>query len=262
MQKGKRVRAKRAKGKRREKRRKLTRLTAEEKGDLKALKAWQDEIAERSRPKQKHPSLRGRGFEARNIDMVDRVHRRPVEGGPRTLAHDYWDTRPGDIKKDILELRNQFPDKPIRILSEGSGKGTAMSELALWAEKRGIPVDIEATDLDPNMPFAVHASPEELKEKFGPESFHYVESTYGGLNYTIFDQKKGLANIASILKPGGMASVATIDSPEYFTGARRITPQKAQSALKHWKGIEHEHFTYRSYIGPRVTVLRIRKRLR
>lgn len=115
-----------------------------------------------------------------------------------------------DFARIIIELSGRFSGEKIMVLNEGAGQSTFKQDLE--RELKGkVKMQIVTTDIQKaHNPDAVTV-PEELVKKFGRNSFHLVESAFGGVYHTrLFPPKKAISNVIEILKPGGMASVIII----------------------------------------------------
>jgi len=115
-----------------------------------------------------------------------------------------------DFAKIIIELSGRFPGETIRVLNEGTGQSTFKRDLE--RELKGkVKMQIVTTDIQRAQNPDVVTVPEELVKTFGRNSFHLVESTFGGVYHTrLFPPKKAISNVIEILKPGGIASVIII----------------------------------------------------
>lgn len=196
----------RARRKRREKRQKLLNLTVEEQERLRKFKdVGQWELAR----------LYGRGINNRDLEYVNFEHGK-------------------NFVEVIEELAKRFPNEKLRVLDEGSGDSSFLSDLGdkVWEKtQRKIKIDAVRTDIN----YDIHLknenwnrincgkmiSPEELVKRFGLNSFHLIVSTFGGMQYTRISRIKALANIIGVLKPGGIASIAT-HAPDTFTKPRPL----------------------------------------
>lgn len=110
----------------------------------------------------------------------------------------------------IKELKKQFPGQRIEVLDEGAGKSTFAKELTETANREigEDSLNVTKTDIIGNPEKQViEASPEQLLQRFGPEKFHFVSSTFSGMHSTHLDFGKGMENILRVLKPGGKASI-------------------------------------------------------
>ena len=170
---------------RREKRRKLVELTSNEKRRLSQFKIVNRAIL----------YLFGNIESNNSLDRINRIHKK-------------------NFALIAKNLHKKFPGETLVVVSEGAGRSSFGRELEkeLTGEAR---VEIIRTDLDQSVNPTFYVSPEELSKKIPANSAHIVESTYGGSTYTKISQEKAIANIIHILKPGGVASVATLDVFEF-----------------------------------------------
>jgi|GEM_PF-4444647 len=206
----------RRKRERAKQRKKLLALTPDEEASISEVRRNQAEYE-----KGWVSSPRTRGEDRRNLQMADEEHRRAAPGGTRT----------GDLLDDLRMLSNRFPNQTIRVYDDGTGHSTYAQDLAEKAKEEGIKVEVVKSDIRPDMKGVDDTVAEELVKRYGRESFHMVLSTYGGIMYTRGNQRKALANIVEVMKPGGMASIVSSDSPR-FTGGKRLHREMIKKVVK------------------------------
>ncbi|HZX19744.1 MAG TPA: hypothetical protein VFF13_01890 [archaeon] len=129
---------------------------------------------------------------------------------PDRNLHDINFHHQKDFVNEIIGLSKRFPGETIRILNEGVGQSTFKRDLERKLQGK-VKMQIVTTDIQKAHKPDVVAVPEELAKTFGRNSFHLVESTFGGVYHTpLFPPKKAISNVIEILKPGGLASVIII----------------------------------------------------
>lgn len=200
---------------RREKRRKLRTLTPEEWARVNEVKRNQYVYVKESRV--------GRGTNHRTLSAVNEAHEK-------------------DFVAIVESISKRFSNQTIEVLDEGSGESTFFKELPEKLKEK-CAVKVTRTDIDPEIQSTqqsqvVHCNPEELFERFGPDRFHLIVITFGGTNYTVGSQAKAIANIISILKPGGEANLLLSDAPRVFTGAKVPSLTDLEKILKRFKNVQ------------------------
>lgn len=220
---------------RREKRRKLRTLTPEEWARVNEVKRNQHVYVKESRA--------GRGcFTCRTLSAVNEAHEK-------------------DFAAIVESISKRFPNQTIEVLDEGSGESTFFKELPEKLKEK-CAVNVTRTDIDPEIQSTqqsqvVHCNPEELFKRFGADRFHLAVTTFGGTNYTVGSQAKAIANIISVLKPGGEASILLSDAPKVFTGAKVPSLTDLEKILKRFKNVqiakkekwyEEDRFSHRMFL--------------
>lgn len=179
----------------------------------------------------------GRGSRKRKLDTVNMLHKK-------------------DFPAIVVSLSKKFPGQEIRVLDEGSGFSSFSRRLEKEVGEKA-KVKTFRTDIDNKAPWAAHITPEELRKTFGDNSFHLVVSTYGGITYTPVSQKKALANVIAILKPGGIASILSIENKNVFSGAKSLTKETIKGLEKRFKNISIKL----EDLGESMVLLTIKKRV-
>ncbi len=151
----------------------------------------------------------GTGTTDRSLDTINKIHKK-------------------DFGKIVEALKQKFPHETIKVLSEGAGESSFAMELVENKSK----VKVTRTDILYRPETNMNLSPEELLKRFGKQSFHLIESTFGGLTYTTINQEKALVNIIQLLKPGGIASIASTYSYEFTSGSPVIIPKNRLRRLE------------------------------
>ncbi len=138
----------------------------------------------------------------------------------------------------LKTLRNRFRSDPhICVLDEGAGRSTFLSELKEKADKEiGVnSIQCHATDvrvdLQENFPYVV-AAPEELVKQFGPEKFHLIVSTMGGMYYSEVNPLRRLASLMRVLKSGGVAFVLTYPTPDVINAVKKLQKLYPNSQIR------------------------------
>ncbi|MCR4368846.1 MAG: hypothetical protein NUV67_02985 [archaeon] len=137
----------------------------------------------------------------------------------RTLK-DTNDAHNKNFRKITEELSRAFPGETLNVVLEGNGDSSFGYELNRGRDGT-TKVNVIRTDISPSSPVEHNIFPEELAKKIPANSAHLVVSTFGGVTYTKVSQEKAIANIIHILKPGGIASIATAETFE-FTRGRQV----------------------------------------
>jgi SAM-dependent methyltransferase len=126
-----------------------------------------------------------------------------------------------DFKKEIRTLQRRFPRQVIEVLDAGSGESTFAAELTSDRVRvhRSDIRDIGGNDFH-------QVSTNRLLERLGPNRFHLVVETTGG-THKGGSFPTALANIYSVLKPGGKAIIvatqhARIEMPLFVRLVRRL----------------------------------------
>jgi hypothetical protein len=175
--------------------------------------------------------------EPRKLEEVELSHRLKKmryrtfwEGGGNSV------TGPGFLPT-LRHLRRKFPGETLQVLDEGSGGSSFGRELQEQAVKAfgKESIRIFESDAYPRTKYGsgvhdlrtlVAATPEELVKEFGPEKFHLIVSTHGGINYTPLPKIKGLVNIAIVLKSGGEARIkisgTQLHAPKVLKAVERL----------------------------------------
>lgn len=140
-----------------------------------------------------------RGYDHRSIYQVQEVHER-------------------DFVSITRKLLQRFPKGEINVLDEGAGQSTFHEDLSkLVGDDR---VKVYRSDIRYLIPtsYTKPVPPEKLVETFGKNHFHLIVSTFGGTTYSKINSEKAIANIATVLKTGGIASIATSRNDDYVNG--------------------------------------------
>ena len=213
---------------RRKKRRTLTTLTQSQKNEIYRFK----------REGQFLKAMLGHGATDRKLKEVDREHNK-------------------NFAEIIEGLSRAFPKETINVVSEGNGMSSFGHDLQKSLHGKA-KIKVIRTDIDPYVPAEHKIFPGELSRKVPSNSVHLVVSTFGGVTYTKVSQENAIANIIHILKPGGIASIATADTFE-FTGGRSVDRYDLWRIEQRFRNItiKEEHIGHGEKKG--ITVLTIKK---
>jgi hypothetical protein len=148
--------------------------------------------------------------------IIEETKRSFRESGPLDYVapdrnlHDINFHHQKDFAKEIIELSERFPGETIKVLNEGAGQSTFKRDLERELQGK-VKMQIVTTDIQKAHKPDIVAVPEELAKTFGRNSFHLVESTFGGVYHSrLFPKRKAISNVIEILKPGGLASLIII----------------------------------------------------